>query len=190
VLFTLGSVYAWLVSLPWPEQPAVQPPGKTGMPGWRPMLDYGIRVGLAGAVCAAGGFALDLDHVGWPTAAALLVMRPAKEMQQLRSIGRPISVCVGALVAIGLIEIGASEAALAAATALAVIAATATVGSSWYITPLFTTLLVFLLMLYGAPQQASGRFWERITETLAGVAVAYFFGLLVPQFQRMRRPLA
>jgi uncharacterized membrane protein YccC len=126
--------------------------------------------------------ALDLDHVGWPTAAALLVMRPVKEMQQLRSIGRPILVCLGALVAIGLIEIGASEAALAAATALAVMAATATVGSRWYITPLFTTLLVFLLMLYGAPQQASGRFWERITETLAGVAVAYFFGFLVPNF--------
>ena len=27
-------------------------------------------------------------------------------------------------------------------------------------------------------------------KTLAGVAVAYFFGLLVPQFQRMRQPLA
>jgi uncharacterized membrane protein YoaK (UPF0700 family) len=131
--------------------------------------------------------ALDLDHVGWPTAAALLVMRPVKEMQQLRSIGRPISVCLGALVAIGLIEIGASDAVLAAATVLAMIVGTATVGSRWYITPLFTTLLVFLLMLYGAPQQASGRFWERMSETLAGVAVAYFFGLLVPQFQRMYR---
>jgi hypothetical protein len=70
---------------------------------------------------------------------------------------------------------------------LAMIVGTATVGSRWYITPLFTTLLVFLLMLYGAPQQASGRFWERMSETLAGVAVAYFFGLLVLQLQRMYR---
>jgi hypothetical protein len=46
-----------------------------------------------------------------------------------------------------------------------------------------TTFLVFWMLLY--QQTGSGqiahRFFERTLETLAGVAIAYFFGLLVPR---------
>ena len=66
-----------------------------------------------------------------------------------------------------------------AALALAVL--TGTVGSRWYVTPAFTTFLVFLMLLYGNPGQAVGRFVERVLETLFGIGVAYVFGILVPQ---------
>ena len=69
-------------------------------------------------MCAAIGFALDLDHVGWAVTAALVVV--------------------------------------------------------------FSTFLVFLLLLYAHPERASGRFWERIGETLLGVGVACVCRLLVP----------
>ncbi len=55
-----------------------------------------------GAITAAIGFLLDLDHVGWACAAALLVMRPAAELQRLRSAGRVLAVLAGTLAAIGL----------------------------------------------------------------------------------------
>ena len=48
-------------------------------------------------VAAAIGFILDLEHVGWACAAALLVMRPSADMQRLRSAGRILAVAIGAL---------------------------------------------------------------------------------------------
>ena len=78
-LMVLGSVYGWLLTLAWPERPAhVRAPPAT--PSRGALLDYGIRLGLAGALCTGVGFALDLDHKGWATAACLLVMRPTPEM--------------------------------------------------------------------------------------------------------------
>jgi hypothetical protein len=59
----------------------------------------------------------------------------------------------------------------------------ATHTSRWYFTAAFTTFLVFWMLLY--QQTGSGqiehRFFERVLETVAGVAIAYFFGLLVPK---------
>jgi len=69
----------------WPER---QPSAATEETEAPPTLGYGLRFGAAGASAAAIGFALGLEHVGWATAACLLVMRPAAEMQRLRSVGR------------------------------------------------------------------------------------------------------
>ena len=91
-----GSIYAYLVSLLWPEGPA--PAGAAPAVAARPtlptrfMLWYGVRLGLAGGIAATIGFALDFDHVGWATAAAMLVMRPDPDLQRLRSVGRVVSV--------------------------------------------------------------------------------------------------
>jgi uncharacterized membrane protein YccC len=52
------------------------------------------------------GLILDLEHVGWACAAALLVMRPAAEMQRLRSVGRILAVAAGAFAGIGLVRLG------------------------------------------------------------------------------------
>ena len=154
------------------------------------MLDYGIRLGLAGAVCAAIGFALDLDHVGWAVTAALIVMRPTPELQRLRSIGRVASVTIGAVAAIAVVETTPSAGVLAAVTVAALAATAATAGGRWYVTPMFSTFLVFLLLLYAHPDQAAGRFLERIGETLLGVGVAFVFGLLVPMLRDRRRRAA
>jgi hypothetical protein len=102
-------VYAWLVSLAWPERPppAARQPGVSDRGA---LLRFGLAVGTAGAVCAAIGFIACLEHVGWAPAAALLVMRPSADMQRLRSIGRVASVVAGALAGIVCIEARMSSA--------------------------------------------------------------------------------
>jgi hypothetical protein len=187
--FVVGAGYGWLVSLLWPETSVPGPPAAAdrGAAVNAAMLDYGIRLGLAGATCAAIGFALDLEHVGWAVTAALIVMRPSPEVQRLRSIGRIASVGIGALVAIAVVETMPSVGVLAPLTVIALAAAAGTAGGRWYVTPAFTTFLVFLLLLYSHPDQASGRFWERIGETLLGVGVASVCGLIVPMLRERRR---
>lgn len=71
----------------------------------------------------------------------------------------------------------------------AVAGAAGTRGSRWYVTPAFTTLLVFLLLLLHArPEDAAWRFGERLGETLLGVGLAYLFGLALPRLPERRRP--
>jgi uncharacterized membrane protein YccC len=162
----------------WPEREPAPPPPR---PPLGPTLDYGVRLGLAGATAAAIGFALDLEHVGWACGAALLVMRPAPEMQRLRSVGRLIAVVAGALVAILIVEADAPDAVWSVAVLAAVAGAAATHASRWYVTPAFTTFLVFLLLLYSDPSTAQSRFNERLLETALGLGIAYFYGLVVKQ---------
>jgi hypothetical protein len=49
------------------------------------------------------------DRLSWPRrlrcAAALLVMRPSAQALRLPAMGRPVSVCVGAVAAIGLLAV-------------------------------------------------------------------------------------
>ena len=90
-VMVVGSAFACLVSMSWPEHAAA--PSSARVP--KPTLEYGVRLGAAGATAAAVGFLLDLEHVGWACAAALLVMRPAAEMQRLRSVGRIVAVALG-----------------------------------------------------------------------------------------------
>lgn len=102
-LMVLGSLFACLVSMFWPDHPATRASDRPAPTG--PTIDYGIRLGAAGATAAAIGFALDLEHVGWACAAALLVMRPSAEMQRLRSVGRIVAVACGALAGIALVRV-------------------------------------------------------------------------------------
>jgi hypothetical protein len=180
-----GSVFAYLVSLPWPVHAAASRPAG----GVRPTPGYGLLLGAAGATAAAIGFIADLDHVGWACAAALLVMRPSAEMQRLRSAGRPLAVAVGALAAIALVRLDPADGYYALVIVAVLAGAAGTRGSRWYVTPAFTTCLVFLLLLYSEPGDAESRFNERLLETLLGVGIAYLFGLVVPRLlERRRRP--
>ena len=153
----------------------VAPPAPAG-----PTIDYGIRLGAAGATAAAIGFALDLEHVGWACAAALLVMRPTAEMQRLRSVGRIVAVAAGALAGIALVRLSPPAAVYSVAVIATVAGAAGTHRSRWYVTPAFTTFLVFLLLLYAQPETAAARFNERLLETMLGVALAYAYGLALP----------
>jgi hypothetical protein len=181
LLIVAGSVYAWAVSLLWPERavPAA-PPAQPAATSPRSMVAYGIRLGLAGATAATIGFAFDFDHVGWATAAALLVMRPSADMQELRSVGRVVSVVVGALAAAGLAILTTAPGWYSAAILVVLAGVAATRPSRWYVTPLFTTFIAISMLLYANPTDAQSRFNERVGETLLGVGLAYFFGLVVP----------
>ena len=182
-LMVLGSIFACLVSMLWPENAATPGP----RPAAKPPLGYGVRLGAAGATAAAIGFLLSLEHVGWACAAALLVMRPTAEMQRLRSVGRILAVAIGALLAIGLVRLGPPAWAYSLAVIGVVAGAGATHRSRWYVTPAFTTVLVFLLLLYARPQDAASRFSERVLETVLGVGIAYAFGLGLPSVVRRYR---
>jgi uncharacterized membrane protein YhaH (DUF805 family) len=183
VLMVAGTLYAMLISLLWPERPrAARGPAPAA-----PTLGYGVRLGAAGATAAAIGFALDLEHVGWACAAALLVMRPSAEMQRLRSVGRIAAVAGGALAAIAFVRLGPPPAWYSLVAIAALTGAAGTHASRWYVTPAFTTFLVFLLLLYADPDSAGSRFGERVSETLLGVGLAYAFGLALPTLaQRLR----
>jgi Fusaric acid resistance protein-like len=185
-LMVLGSVFACLVSMLWPERP---PPARraTPPPGAKPTRGYGVRLGAAGATAAAIGFILDLEHVGWACAAALLVMRPSADMQRLRSAGRILAVAIGALAGAGLVRLNPPAVVYSVALIAAIAGAGATHRSRWYVTAAFTTFLVFLLLLYSDPQTATKRFNERLLETVLGVAIAYFYGLALPVLVQRRR---
>jgi hypothetical protein len=178
-LIVVGSVCACAISMLVPEQRRASPRARP-RPAAGPTLDYGIRLGAAGATAAAIGFLLDLDHVGWACAAALLVMRPAAEMQRLRSVGRIVAVFLGAVAAVALVHAGLTAAVYSLAVLGALAGAGGLHGSRWYVVPAFTTFLVFLLLLYSHPQDAASRFGERVLETLLGVGIAYLYGLVLP----------
>lgn len=153
---------------------------------------YGLRLGLAAAVATAIGIAIHTDHVGWAPAAALFVRRPTKEMQELRSVGRVVSVLLGALVAVAFLRLTPSSelvAVLAVLAVLAIAGAAGTHGSRWYVTPFFTTTLVLVMLLYATPTVANEqwRFAERVGETVLGVGLAYVFGLLLPRLRAVRK---
>ncbi|MGZ4283754.1 MAG: FUSC family protein [Solirubrobacteraceae bacterium] len=161
--------------------------GKAPAPPAKPTLGYGVLLGAAGATAAAIGFILDLDHVGWECAAALLVMRPSADMQRLRSAGRILAVAAGALAGAGLVRLHPPAVMYSVAVVAVIAGAGATHRSRWYVTSAFTTFLVFLLLLYSDPQTATKRFNERVLETLLGVAIAYFYGLALPALAQRRR---
>jgi len=182
-LMVAGSVFAFAVSLLWPER---APQARRAAPVL-PTLDYGICLGAAGATAAAIGFAADLDHVGWATGAALLVMRPVADMQRIRSVGRVLAVIAGALAGIALVRLDPPGVVYGAAAVVALAGVGGTHRSRWYVTAAFTTFLVFLLLLHADVEDAAHRFGERVGETLLGVGLAYLFGLALPALVRRRR---
>ena len=185
-LMAVGAVYGWLLCLCWPEE-SVTAPAHAALPGPATMVEYGVRLGLAGAACAALGFALDLGHKGWATAACLLVMRPTAEMTRLRGAGRAVSVTTGALAACVLAQLEVDESVIAAAIVVALTGLAATRPSRWYVTGGFTSFIVILLLVYGAPDEAERRFDERVGETLLGIAVALLFGVALPALKQRNR---
>jgi hypothetical protein len=172
-LFVIGSAIAFLGALCFPEYQA--PP-----PAEPPLLT------IAAALATAIGFSFGAEHTGWIVISTLLVMRPTDDMMKLRSAGRAISVFIGAVVAAWLLTQDLSPAAIAVVGAGAIISAAATNASRWYITPAFTTFLILWCVLYAnnTSQNITHRSTERVFDTLLGVGIAYFFGLVVPKLIR------
>lgn len=185
VLMIAGSIYAAAVSMLWPEYHPLPTVPAAHTPAIEP--EYGVLLGATGAVTAALGFALELDHVGWACAAALLVMRPAAEIQRIRSVGRLASVTIGAASAILWLRTDPATAGFSVAVIVILAGASATRHSRWYISSGFTTFLVFVMLLHDSPNDAHDRFLERVTETALGVCIAYVFGLVVPKLRAQKR---
>ncbi|PRB19306.1 FUSC family protein [Microbacterium sp. MYb62] len=175
----IGSIYAWLISLLWPERDAPPRPPPP-VPRGRAMLVYGILLGSAAASAAVIGFVLDLEHVGWATGAVLLVMRPVRGQLISRSIGRAISVVVGALAAAGLALLAPADVVVGVILGLVIGATCASQESRWYVTPGFTTFLALTLIMMTSAEPPAERFAERAVETLIGVGLALIFGAVLP----------
>lgn len=182
-LIVAGSIYAWLISLVWPERPL---PVASVPPHTESELVYGILLGSAGALAALLGYLMHLEHVGWATGACLLVMRPDRSMLFLRGVGRALSVVVGALAAALVALWAPPSVALASLILLVVAAATATQSSRWYIVPGFTTFLALSMIIQTSSSGPFARFTERTWETLLGIAIALLFGWAIPAVLRMR----
>lgn len=175
----IGTVYAWLVSLLWPVRDE-SPPAAAPVPRGRAMLVYGILLGTAAAIAAAVGFLLDLEHVGWATAAVLLVMRPVRGQLIARSVGRAVSVLVGALVAAAFALLTPGALVIGVVVGIVVGALCASQESRWYVAPGFTTFIALTFILVSSSGAPGARFLERALETLLGVGLALFFGAAVP----------
>jgi hypothetical protein len=178
-----GSLFSYLVSMLYPESSGAGPGPTPPLLPSELAVRYGVRLGLAAAVATAVGIAIHTDHVGWAPAAALFVMRPTEDMQELRSIGRIVSVLLAGLAAIAFLRISPSPQLIAVMVVLAIAGAAGTRRSHWYVTPFFTTFLVLVMLLYSNPTVANEqwRFAERLDETILGVGLAYVFGLLLPR---------
>jgi uncharacterized membrane protein YccC len=186
-LFVLGSAIAFVGALCFPEYEGPPPPNP-------PLLsmavarDYGVRLGLAAAVGTAIGLHYGADHTGWIVGSTLLVMRPSEEMSHLRGVGRAASVFAGGVIAAWLLTLDLRPVAIAIVAVAVIVAMTATNKSRWYVTPAFTTFVILWSLLYGqaTTENIKFRFSERVLETLLGVGIAFFFGLLIPKLMRRR----
>ncbi|WP_243228482.1 FUSC family protein [Microbacterium sp. CIAB417] len=181
-----GSVYAWLVSLLWPERDEPLPPAPETARG-ADLLGYGILLGLAAAIAAAIGYLLGLEHVGWATGTVLLVMRPARGQVILRSAGRSASVFLGALAAMVVTLFDPGGILIAVLIAVAIGAMSAMRESRWYVAPAFTTIVVLTLILSTSTSSPGARFLERTVETLIGVGLALTFGAAIPSLVALLR---
>jgi Fusaric acid resistance protein-like len=180
LLILAGTIYGYLVSLAFEEYPA-PPPRESRMLSKDDARGYGIVLALTGFTSALVGFTLNVDHVGWVVGAALLVIRPSRELQHLRSIGRVVSVYAGALLSAPLIVFGAADWVFVLVAPAALIGLAAMHTSRWYINAGFMTFLVIILLTYGESGSVRHFAVERTAETLIGVGIAYFFGLAVPK---------
>jgi hypothetical protein len=185
-LMIVSGAYAWAVSLLWPERPVAAAP-QASSPTRQEALDYGTRLGCAAATAAGIGFLFDLDHKGWICGAALLVMRPATGPLIARSAGRSASVLLGAFFGSLFVQAQPQSIVIAIVIGVVLAAMAATQPSRWYVTPAFTTFVVFMLLLWPHPTDTVWRFWQRNLETMLGVAIALFFGLAVPLLQGIIR---
>ena len=96
-----------------------------------------------------------------------------------------LSVLVGVFVASWLLGRDLGPLAIAVVAGGSLVAASATRSSRWYITPAFSTFLVFWVLLYGdaTKENISHRFDQRVLETVSGVMIAYVFGLVIPKLR-------
>jgi hypothetical protein len=156
LLLAAGSLFAWLVSLAWPERPATTRAPQP-LPDRPTMLRYGLLLGSGAAVAYLIASALRVDHPGWAPAACLLVARPVTGLLKTRAAGRSMAVTLGALASMAVVAAELPNPVLAGIAGATVIAAAATRASRWYITSAFTTFSSFSFCSAPTPTKPSRR---------------------------------
>jgi hypothetical protein len=187
LLILAGTAYGYLVALAFKEYPAPARAATQPM-SLEEARGYGVVLALTAFTSALAGFTLNVDHVGWVVGAALLVIRPSRELQHLRSIGRIVAVYAGALLAAPLVVFDAADWVFVVTCSAALVCLAALHTSRWYVNAAFTTFLVIVVLTYGESGTVRHFVVERTAETLIGVGIAYFFGLAVPKLFALRRP--
>ena len=174
VILAVGSVFTGIVSLAWPDTPDLHAATDRRLRGVDP-IDYGLRLGIAGALCASISFGFGFHHEGWAAAACLLVMRPDPTMARLRGAGRGAFVTAGATAAALLTKIDPPNAVWAAAIVVDLMCLAGTRASRWYVTGGFTTFIVISLAIHADAEHGADAFLERVAETVIGVGIALAF---------------
>ncbi|EMG28738.1 hypothetical protein LFLEISCH_04125 [Listeria fleischmannii subsp. fleischmannii LU2006-1] len=111
-------------------------------------------------------------------------MRPLRDMQEMRSVFRVISVFIGVILVYFVMISGASNIALVGTAVFMLVLASGLHESKIYIMPLFITYIVFTFMLVADGQRDATHWWllsERLLWVASGVVIAYVFGLLLPK---------
>ncbi|MBC1399065.1 FUSC family protein [Listeria fleischmannii] len=182
-----GAALAFVVSLFFPAREPVEKTAK-GAPNKAAFKNFAPYYTTAIMVATVIGFYL--DHTGWIVGSVGLVMRPLRDMQEMRSIFRVISVFIGVTLVYFVMISGASDIALVGTAVLMLVLASGLHESKIYIMPLFITYIVFTFMLVADGQRHATHWWllsERLLWVASGVVIAYIFGLLLPKaFQKNR----
>lgn len=188
-----GSFYAWGVSHLWrtttPPAPArrqgadTPPAGPTGLD----RVVYGVQLGTAGAIGAASGYALGADHPGWPATSALLVSRPDRRTLDRRGWQRGVAVVVGAIIACSAAALHPSALVLGAMMLLVLVTVAATAGSTFYVMPMLSTIIVLTLLTHEETRPAAHWFAERVGLSVLGVVAALLAGWIIPRATRVAR---
>ena len=90
---------------------------------------------------------------------------------------------IGAMAASWLLTLSLQPLMIGVLAGGALVITSATHSSRWYITPAFSTFLVFWILLFSEPTLANieHRFNERVLETSIGVGLAHLIGVMVPK---------
>jgi Fusaric acid resistance protein-like len=189
LLLIIGSVIAYAWSLCFKEYQRPPARAEIALMNSIQARNYGIRLGSTAAIATAIGFALGIEHIGWIVGAGLFVMRPSQDIQEFRSKWRIASVFIGAMAASWLLTLSLPPLMIGVLAGGALVITSATHSSRWYITPAFSTFLVFWILLFSEPTLANieHRFNERVLETLIGVGLAYLIGVMVPKLAIRRK---
>ena len=184
----MGAIWATLVTYPWPQ---TQPPSvNAALP--EPSADrdrprrrrtahlYVCSFAAAAGIGLALGYLLDLSHVAWAAAAAMIIMRPEPGLLASRAVGRVAATFAGVTAAGLLVRQGPTDIALAIILVTAISAMVAVRTSGWYLAPAGSALILLLLSGALSRNAFDASFRDRVAETAIGAALALLFGVALP----------
>lgn len=179
VIMIVGSLSTFIISLFFPEREDPPAPEPRLLPPKAAKV-FSVLYGAALATASILGF--NLDHTGWVVGSTAFVMRPAAAMEEFRSVWRMIAILIGVTAVSLVLLMDPNGIVVVLISALVIAFAGGLHNSKAYIMPAFITYVVFSFLLYpvDSVQEVYYRYFERVSWVSIGIAVAAFFGLLLP----------